>query len=720
MLGSIEISSDYIHCLFGVSIIALFIIFLRRIFRQKAGKSFIYTMWIIIPLYMILNSLVSIPLPSCIKNILPEIKEQTEVTNIINTYPELSAKPSEFGTDIYVPNVYLEQDTVNKHIETEIKETAENTFREYNTEALSSTHTFNVMRWIIPLYIAGVCCFFAYICFINLKFSKYCKTDRTYLYHSANLNLPVYKLSGISSPFIMGRTVYIPETMADHDEIYYAVLHEECHFMHGDSLWIYIKYIVFGIYFYNPIIWLAFKYVGHDCELACDEAVIRHINDEERIRYGNCLLHAIDTNFKSQRNMLLSTNMRSGKKLMKQRIENISYKYKKSICSMIVAILVLFSVTGCALMDDTNTAASVTATDTADSVESPDKSGKIHAEGTKESRESESHVSLEQVTVTDENVVKYNDLVSVAYELREVTEETENSYDCTIINNMREYTFRVNEKELFFDGMDYFLEKEGIQKLVQEIQGKSIGDEVVIRQTKYDSIYDNSFVILGINQKEATSYEIPADWKYTLSPSRIGEFYTDGMHNVESADGSLYGFYDKFKNGFSEFIIGSRLFYTHADASSYLSPYKFDFGYHPNNIVTNYRDFTWTEGVSGDGLGEYVELRQLFFGPGEEILQFDELCIVNGYAKNDDIWQKNNRVKQLDFYFEDTFMGSIYLEDTIKPQYIDLKPLGLKVLNGREATFRFEIMDVYKGTKYDDTCITGIEINFTGKDTVKY
>ena len=151
-----------------------------------------------------------------------------EVSNIINTYPELSAKPSEFGTDIYVPNVSWEQDTTNKHIETEIKETAENTFREYNTEALSSTHTFNVMRWIIPLYIAGVCCFFAYICFINLKFSKYCKAGRTYLYHSANLNLPVYKLSGISSPFIMGRTVYIPETMADHDEIYYAVLHEEC------------------------------------------------------------------------------------------------------------------------------------------------------------------------------------------------------------------------------------------------------------------------------------------------------------------------------------------------------------------------------------------------------------------------------------------------------------------------------------------------------------
>ena len=49
----------------------------------------------------------------------------------------------------------------------------------------------------------------------------------------------------------------------------------------------------------------------------------------------------------------------------------------------------------------------------------------------------------------------------------------------------------------------------------------------------------------------------------------------------------------------------------------------------------------------------------------------------------------------------------------MKPQYIDLTPLQMKVGNGREAVFQFSIAEVYEGSKYDDTCITGIEIGFT-------
>ena len=49
----------------------------------------------------------------------------------------------------------------------------------------------------------------------------------------------------------------------------------------------------------------------------------------------------------------------------------------------------------------------------------------------------------------------------------------------------------------------------------------------------------------------------------------------------------------------------------------------------------------------------------------------------------------------------------------MEPQFIDVSPVNMTVSNGREAVFRFEIADVYPGTKYEDTCLTGILIEFS-------
>ena len=72
----------------------------------------------------------------------------------------------------------------------------------------------------------------------------------------------------------------------------------------------------------------------------------------------------------------------------------------------------------------------------------------------------------------------------------------------------------------------------------------------------------------------------------------------------------------------------------------------------------------------------------------------------------------NSRVKELKMYFNGKYITNIELEDNIRSQYIDITSLGLKVKSGEEFTLKFEIADVYKGDKYDDTAITGIEVEF--------
>ena len=56
---------------------------------------------------------------------------------------------------------------------------------------------------------------------------------------------------------------------------------------------------------------------------------------------------------------------------------------------------------------------------------------------------------------------------------------------------------------------------------------------------------------------------------------------------------------------------------------------------------------------------------------------------------------------------------TLELEDIIKPQYFDISIFGLNAQNGESVKFKFEIVDVYKGSLYDDTALTGINIEFS-------
>lgn len=198
---------------------------------------------------------------------------------------------------------------------------------------------------------------------------------------------------------------------------------------------------------------------------------------------------------------------------------------------------------------------------------------------------------------------------------------------------------------------------------------------------------------------------------------RIDKFYIAGSAEAEDTlvfyDGDVFGFHDRLTWGCSSWC-GCDEFYSNAVASSTLES-QIGKSYSASNLTEFFRDSTWCEGVEGSGIGETVEIKQLYRGGGDDIFTFSEFCIVNGYAVNEEKWQANNRVSKLKVYYEDTYVATLLLEDTINPQFFDISQLNLTVGNGEEATFRFEIAGVYPGTTYDDTCITGIMIDFTGK-----
>lgn len=122
----------------------------------------------------------------------------------------------------------------------------------------------------------------------------------------------------------------------------------------------------------------------------------------------------------------------------------------------------------------------------------------------------------------------------------------------------------------------------------------------------------------------------------------------------------------------------------------------------------------WAEGARGPGIGEYVTYT---FNPGSP--RITEIIVANGYVKSERAYSDNNRVKKLKVYLNGKPLATLNLEDSRSTQHFPFPPIGNDPEVSRLSTLpswtlKFEIMEVYKGAKYDDTVIS--EIYFDGID----
>lgn len=150
-------------------------------------------------------------------------------------------------------------------------------------------------------------------------------------------------------------------------------------------------------------------------------------------------------------------------------------------------------------------------------------------------------------------------------------------------------------------------------------------------------------------------------------------------------------------------------------ASSYLKS-QGDNNYKPENAHDFNYKCAWIEGVDGCGIGEY-----LLYTFGGAAPRITEIIVVNGYVKNKSAWENNSRVKKLKVYIDDKPYAILNLKDIRSSQTFEVEPIGNaerdnmdELIAKPDWTLKFEILDVYKGRKYDDVAIS--EIYFDGLD----
>ena len=159
-----------------------------------------------------------------------------------------------------------------------------------------------------------------------------------------NVSVELYTNILISSPLLLGffhPCIVLPGTDCSDLDFQYTIRHELTHFKRKDMFYKWLMQTVVCLHWFNPLVYLMARDVNRLCELSCDEAIIRHLNENAMRDYGNTLLGAVRPkgNYK---NSLASVTLNESRELLKERLDAImNYKKQSNMIKVLSFIMTL-------------------------------------------------------------------------------------------------------------------------------------------------------------------------------------------------------------------------------------------------------------------------------------------------------------------------------------------------------------------------------------------
>ncbi len=157
---------------------------------------------------------------------------------------------------------------------------------------------------------------------------------------SIRMQKGIYETDRIDTPFTLGLLcpkIYLPSSL---NEEYResVILHERVHIARRDVWMKYLAVGVLGLFWFQPVLWFAYRLFINDMEAACDETVLRKKGTDFRQEYARSL---IEVSFREDRVRGVAIGYGNGE--IKERIDNvINYKpvgAKSRIAALVLCIL---------------------------------------------------------------------------------------------------------------------------------------------------------------------------------------------------------------------------------------------------------------------------------------------------------------------------------------------------------------------------------------------
>ena len=197
---------------------------------------------------------------------------------------------------------------------------------------------FPILGWI---WMAGMVLMFAYTAVSYLVLRKRME-------EATRLRDNIWQCEQVDSPFVLGiikPKIYLPYAITESD-MTNVIAHEQAHIRRKDHWWKPIGFLLLSVYWFNPVLWLAYILLCRDIEAACDEKVIKHMRKDEMQAYSTALL-----NCSIHRRRIAACPLAFGEVGVKERVKSVMHYKKPALWIVVAAVVTGVAVAVCLLTD---------------------------------------------------------------------------------------------------------------------------------------------------------------------------------------------------------------------------------------------------------------------------------------------------------------------------------------------------------------------------------
>lgn len=247
-------------------IIASFIIIaivLIRLFFKKIPKRILPLLWLIVAVRLIL--------PINIESNLSLVPSIEPITDSLISTPA--------STPSTTPDIYFESPIIPDG------PSDENVFQNHTPITPTETKSIDAINIVSNIWLIGVIIVLLYGVISYLILARK-------LIGATKYKDNIWQSEKVHSPFILGffkARIYIPYNIED-DVFDVVLMHENAHIKRLDHIIKPVAFILLAIYWFNPLVCLAYILLCKDIELACDETVIAKLPENARTDYATSIV----------------------------------------------------------------------------------------------------------------------------------------------------------------------------------------------------------------------------------------------------------------------------------------------------------------------------------------------------------------------------------------------------------------------------------------------
>ena len=317
--------------------VGIFILIARKIFDKKISPKWKCIIWMLLMIELIIP----------IKFKVPYKYKNTEIISISGLVEPIQDVPA-------YEEIITKEESTSQKVENNNDISIEN--KEEDNLQYQVKNIF--LYFILPIgWITGILANLAFI-FLgekniknNINGKKYIDNNLENLLEECKTKLEIKNNVEIvlqefkKTPSIIGvfkpKILITPEFLRQDDKTKkYIIMHELTHYKRKDLLFNYALLIITVIHWFNPFVWIFFKKIRQDVELATDEMVLEKLQENEKKEYGMTLIKSLQI-FQEEPYTAKILCVTDENKNMERRIKMVKLSNKFNKNKILIAIISL-------------------------------------------------------------------------------------------------------------------------------------------------------------------------------------------------------------------------------------------------------------------------------------------------------------------------------------------------------------------------------------------